>query len=374
MLGILECLYTCGFVVWSTNKYRAGILLKIQGTFYHILSWHKPALTLSVLGIFTYTCLYPQLILCSPIIFLLAGIMAPGFDKRHPRSADNLPTKFYRRDLLEAEAEEFEVQELVETQNQRKREERERALVARIRDLQNFLGALVSAIDALEEFIHGIGSFKHESKATALYLVLLMTLISVVYVASFIPPSIAICGSTWIAVSLCHPLLQKKAKKTNNKYWKSRNRRSVADWFKEFQADDIIIDEPPEEREVEIFELQRQGLTPRQWTPWVFTPVVYELMSPLRMSMSRPPGTRFLSDVQPPEGWFFYEEDEVDNDGNDASWAIDPKVKDWVSHRGLRCLELDLDSAWAYDYLDEERGEWRRRRWLRKCYRHVATS
>ena len=47
---------------------------------------------------------------------------------------------------------------------------------------------------------------------------------------------------------------------------------------------------------------------------------------------------------------------------------LDTKTKGWVSQRGIRFVELDLENSWAYDYKDDERGGMARRRWVRKCY------
>lgn len=295
-----------------------------------------------------------------PATLILVGIMAPGYDKRHPMPSKLLPTKFQYKDPLEAEAEESEMKELVEIQLQRQKEETEKVLMERLRDLQNMLGGLVKAMDAMEAFVIGVGSFANEAKSTALYLFLLMALFSTLYIASFVPTNIAICSAGWIAALLGHPVIQERAIALNKAYWEMPD-SSLVEFIRKLETEDVILDFPPEEREVELFELQRVGLTPRQWTPWVFTPIVYEMQSPLRISMERPPGTRFMEDVEPPEGWFFKD---------DSPWEVDKCTKAWVAYRGIRNVELDLENAWAYDYKYDERGEWRRRRWLRKCYRY----
>lgn len=295
--------------------------------------------------------------------------MAPGFDKRHPRQIDHLPTKFFQRGALGAEAAEFDIQEFESSQTAQRKEKSEKALLELVRDLQNFLRALVQAIEAFESFVHGVGSFRNEEKSSALYLLLVGGLITLVYAASFVPAQIAIGVLIWVGALLCHPKLRRKANKANKKYISPKASLFPTDWFDNFTHSEIVVDEEPESRLVEIFELEKQGLTPRLWTPWVYSPVVYELHSSLRVSMSRPPGVRFLSDVKPPEGWFFVEGSENPED----EWAVDRKTKGWVSHRAIRSVELDLDDAWAYDYSGEQRGEWRRRRWIRRCYRYVAT-
>lgn len=352
---------------------RAGIFLKWQGKLVHVMSWHQPALTLSVLFITTYLCFFPYIIICLPIIYMLTSVMAPNFDKRHPRPADTLPTKYFHRTGLGAEAIEFEIEELELSRMRQRKENSEKALLELVRDLQNCLHGLVTAIESFEAFIQGLGSFRNEERSSALYLLLLGGLITIIYIASFIPSHIAICGLIWAAVVSNHPKLRKKSKKGTKKLPKkadSKFKLFSPEWFKAFVQSEIIIDEKPETKLVEIFELERQGLTPRQWSPWSFSPLVYELLSPLRVSESRPPGSRFLSDVKPPAGWFFVDS-RLSGDSGDE-WYVDTEVKAWVAHRAIRCVELELDGAWAYDYSEESRGEWRRRRWLRRCYRYAA--
>lgn len=385
---------------------RAGVFLKWQSMLVHVFSWHQPALTVSVLFVNTYLCLYPQLVVGLPIVFVLTGIMAPGFDKRHPLPANLLPTKYFKRHGLGAEAEEFEMPSLAESLRAQNKEKRDKAILELVRDLQNFLQMLVNAIEAVETFVNGVGSFQEEKKASALYLLLMAALVVVVYVASLLPAKVAVCVASWVSVLLCHPGIQKQIKAATAKPLFPRNHPPVLsdspsipptpappkkrkDWLAQLSRSEIILDEAPEVRQVEIFELQRQGLTPRLWDPWVYTPVVYDERSAARVGQCRPPGTRFLSDVEAPAGWFFADPPATLNAGKGTGmqeggagweesekdgWTLDKQPKHWVAHRALRGIEMEVGEAWAYDCVDGERGEWRRRRWVRNCYRYEATS
>lgn len=380
---------------------RAGVFLKWQSMLVHVFSWHQPALTLSVLFVNTYLCLYPQLVVGLPIVFVLTGIMAPGFDKRHPLPANLLPTKYFKRHGLGAEAEEFEMPSLAESLRAQNKEKRDKAILELVRDLQNFLQMLVNAIEAVERFVNGVGSFQEEEKASALYLLLMAALVVVIYIASLLPANVAVCVVSWVSVLLCHPGIQKQLKAATAKPLFSRNQTTQTpaptpvvpkkrkDWLAQLSRSEIILDEAPEVRQVEIFELQRQGLTPRMWDPWVYTPLVYDVCSASRVGQCRPPGTRFLGDVEAPAGWFFADpptpslSPATTLDGSNANgweesekdgWTLDKQPKHWVAHRALRGIEMEVGEAWAYDCVDGERGEWRRRRWVRNCYRYEATS
>lgn len=337
---------------------RTGLLLILPATISHILSWHQPTLTLSMLMLYSYICFYPFLLSALPALLVLVGVLIPGYDYRHPSSQNLLPARFYKHNsVIEAETERLEIQEMIEVQLKRQKAENEKVLVERLRDLQNRLGRLVEAFDKLEHFVNHVGSFKDERRASATYLFLMMLIFSTTYFASFVPPHLAILSLGWIIVVYSHPVIKVKVQKFLKNYFEQES--VVVTAIKSLEKTEVIIDFEPEEREVELFELQRVGLTPRQWVPWLYTPIIYEPQSPLRKRHARPPGTRFLEDAQPPIGWFFKE---------DEPWVLDTKTKGWVSQRGIRFVELDLENSWAYDYKDDERGEWRRRRRVRKCY------
>jgi hypothetical protein len=337
---------------------RTGLLLALPGTISHVLSWHQPTLTMSVLMLYTYMCFYPFLLSALPALLVLVGVLIPGYDYRHPISHNLLSARFYKHDsVIEAETERLEIQEMIELQMKKQQAENEKVFIERLRDLQNGLGRLVEVFDKLEHFVKHVGSFKDERRASATYLFLMMLIFSTTYFASFVPPHLAILFTGWTIIICSHPVIRVKVQKFLKEYFEQES--FVVTAIKSLEKTEVIIDFEPEERKVELFELQRVGLTPRQWIPWLYTPVVYEPQSALRKRHARPPGTRFLEDAQPPSGWFFKE---------DEPWVLDTKTKGWVSHRGIRFVELDLENSWAYDYKDNERGEWRRRRWVRKCY------
>lgn len=335
--------------------YRAGLLLQLQSNIVHVLSWHQPTATISVLLVYAIICLNPHLLVGLPLLLIIVTIMAPGYNKRHPLPLELTPTQFFRHKLghspYDAESDFREEQELVlsaqqqelELQKQKAREDEEyeqRVLRERLRDLQNLLSGMVLAIEGMESFVARVGSFADEERATAVYLVVFVSIFTTTYFASFVPISAALLAAGWTPVLLLHPTISKKAKYIKDKYI-DMEESVVLDLVNHLQEHEIIIDEPPETREVEIFELQRQGLTSSQWTPWVFTTQVYDLASVIRRAKERPSGTRFLGDVEAPPGWIFSDE---------YPWKEDTYPKDWVMHRGLRHVEIDLDTYWVYDY------------------------
>lgn len=151
-------------------------------------------------------------------------------------------------------------------------------------------------------------------------------------------------------------------------------------------ARDIILDAPPETREVEVFELQkRKGGRKGEWEPWIFSPNSYDPLSPQRIAGERPKGTRFFEDVCAPTGW----------EWGDKKWILDLGSREWVEERMVQGVEVEVEGErWVTDLVAEAEssgtasktaknigpgwaegngqgplGEWRRRRWIRMVRR-----
>ncbi|CAN6606361.1 hypothetical protein TRVA0_003S01376 [Trichomonascus vanleenenianus] len=336
---------------------RSKALWSVQYQVAKMLSWQQPAFTLSLLGIYTFICLHPYLAAVIPLVSFILTVMVPGFDQRHPREVMLYPKdKPMRREFDEM------ADYTPELRPAERLTQADRDLIMVLRQLQQSLAHIIEALENMDKFIYKAGSFVDESYSSALFIVMTLALPLIAYGASFVPLKGFAIANGWIIVGLCHPKMKSRAKELHHEYWEGRDdvMQLMVDRIRE---KDIVLDEEPEEREVEIFELQRQGLTPRMWDPWVYTPAVYTLNSPYRISSTRPPGCRFLEDVQPPEGWTFDDE---------LPWQVDCGTKLWVKDRGIRNVEVDVDHFWAFDYINGKRGEWRRRRWVRKCFRKAA--
>ena len=107
----------------------------------------------------------------------------------------------------------------------------------------------------------------------------------------------------------------------------------------------ISLDTHPEEREVEIFELQYRSVSPYNtesvWEHFVFTPTPYEPLSPSRIAGERPRGCRFFEDIRAPPGWTW----------KDRRWELDLHCHDWVVERMISGVGFELS-----DVMDEEGG------------------
>lgn len=209
------------------------------------------------------------------------------------------------------------------------------------------------------------------------------------FVASHLLPwrilSLLIC---WTAVSLGHPSVQRFALASRESHIRPHEKKAQT-WLESWISTDIILDAPPEEREVEIFELQRRKGRADEWEPWIFSPSPYDPLSPQRISGDRAKGTRFFEDVQPPSGW----------EWGDKKWVLDMGSKEWVEERMVQGVEVEIEGErWVFDVVaerineagdskgsirkgkaklpdweegtgTEKTGEWRRRRWVRTVRR-----
>ena len=116
-------------------------------------------------------------------------------------------------------------------------------------------------------------------------------------------------------------------------------------------ASAISLDSSPEEREVEIFELQHRPVSQYpssfEWEPFLFTPTPYDPLSPSRIAGDRPKGSRFFEDVRPPSGWAW----------KGKKWELDLDCREWVVERMVTGVEFEVHGV-SGDGLGEQVGGW----------------
>lgn len=114
----------------------------------------------------------------------------------------------------------------------------------------------------------------------------------------------------------------------------------------------ISLDSSPEEREVEIFELQHRVWSPYsagpEWESFVFAPTPYDPLSPPRIAGDRPKGTRFFEDVGPPPGWAW----------KTKKWELDLDCSEWVMERMVTGVEFEASGGHENGGTGEEVGGW----------------
>lgn len=219
--------------------------------------------------------------------------------------------------------------------------------------------------DAHDQIIATIGpptNFSDERISSGVFQALFILCIILFISAYLVPWGIVILISGWLAVISFHPAAQKFLLSKHDSAFVEREKQAISA-FRSWVTRDTILDEEPETREVEVFELQK-ATSSGEWEGWVYSPKPYEPLSPARIAHQRPEGTRFFEDVRPPRGWEF----------KDKKWTLDLGSEIWVAERYITGVEVEEASGkWVYDFVMKEgrteRGEWRRRRWVRSVVR-----
>jgi hypothetical protein len=193
-----------------------------------------------------------------------------------------------------------------------------------------------------------VTNFSDEALSSAVF-VLLAAAAAIMSIAAHLLPwrLVALVGG-WAAIWSCHPAVarivaEQQQKSTEGKKPTTYGNvvRTVQSAFENWVKGDMLLDEAPETREVEIFELQRlvsDGAG--EWEPWLFSPSPYDPLSAARIAGHRPRGTRFFEDVLPPAGW----------EWSEKKWALDLWSREWVEERIITGVEVETEGErWVYD-------------------------
>ncbi|KAL8791523.1 MAG: hypothetical protein Q9195_005851 [Heterodermia aff. obscurata] len=334
----------------------------------------------NLLAVCTFVCLDPYLLSILPAASAVLFILVPAFLARHPPplvAASDSPSYSLRGPPLAPPS------------TIKPAAEMSKDFFRNMRDLQNSMDDFSTMHDAVIRTLAPPTNFSNESLSSSIFLFLFIAS-CVLFLASQLLPwrflSLAIC---WSGIILGHPSVQQLALAGRESHLRPHEKKAWT-WLDNWISSDIVLDAPPEEREVEVFELQRRkGGRADEWEPWIFSPTPFDPLSPQRISGDRAKGTRFFEDVQPPTGW----------EWGDKKWVLDMSSREWVEERMMQGLEVEIEGErWVFDmaaerivdgdgpkdstltrkskmsYWEEETGmektgEWRRRRWVRMVRR-----
>ncbi|CAK7266397.1 Peroxisome size and maintenance regulator [Sporothrix epigloea] len=357
---------------------RIGVVFRFQKKVERLLTWRRATHTISFLGVYTFVCLDPYLLTLAPLAVLLLSVLIPGFIARHPGTSTTntpslaLPSEYYARGPP-----------LAPPRTVKPVKELSRDFFHNMGDLQNSMEDFSVAYDKIVQTIVPATNFADEAFSSAVFVVLCLaaTLLSVA--AHLLPWRFSFLVGGWVAVLGNHPAVARQIriwKKSMNAppvaaapttpaadgATSSRETpatASAASLWNTWVASDIILDEAPETREVEIFELQRRSTEAAEWEPWVFSPSPYDPLSQPRLNANanaasasvsafalglgsggRPLGARFFEDVLPPQGW----------EWSEKKWALDLWSRDWVEERIITGVEVETEGErWVYDMYNE---------------------
>ncbi|MCJ1390578.1 hypothetical protein MMC18_003438 [Xylographa bjoerkii] len=348
---------------------RVGVVFVAQNHLLRLLTWHKASHTLSFFVIYSFMCLNPYLLTILPLVGILFFLLVPAYLTRHPPPPTSVTVLSNTQYSMSGPP-------LAPARTIKPASEMSKDFFRNMRDLQNLMDDFSNVHDSMLATIAPITNFSNEPLSSTVFLMLFVTACLLLLISHLLPWRFIALVSGWIAIALGHPLVQDTV---FNSVYKSHIRPASAtarSWLDSWIESDIIMDSPPETREVEIFELQRRkgSFGVSEWESWIFSPSAWEPMAPARIAGERAKGTRFFEDVQAPNGW----------EWGGKKWELDLGSTEWVEERLIVGVEVEIEGErWVYDIAPDgpekedtgvaggRRGQWRRRRWVRVVRRKV---
>ncbi|KAI1396423.1 Pex24p-domain-containing protein [Hypoxylon fuscum] len=362
---------------------RIGVVFVFQARVIRLLSWKRPTHTLSFLAIYTFVCLDPYLLPLLPLTILLIGVLVPSFVARHPAVEFSLTSE-------QAIGYSPHGPPLAPAITVKPVKELSRDFFRNMRDLQNSMEDFSQLHDGIIKLVVPRTNFSDDALSSALFVALFAACLFMSIAANVLPWRLIFLTLGWAVTCMGHPAIQRRLQTAHEKHIHPQEEKARG-WVEKWVERDVILDNAPETREVEIFELQRLS-SAAEWEPWLFSASPYDPLSAGRLVGARPVGTRFFEDVLPPQGW----------EWSEKKWALDLWSREWVEERIITGVEVETEGErWVYDIYDEQaadkvgvaeppapakgkgkapplkpsweegedgdgrRGEWRRRRWVR---------
>ncbi|ONH68621.1 Peroxisomal membrane protein PEX29 [Cyberlindnera fabianii] len=238
-------------------------------------------------------------------------------------------------------------------------------------DLQNHMVLYVYGWDVVVHLLSKFAYFTDEAVSPFYFLSLLIIgLVSVSFgdlIFPLIPIKFILITTGWAATVVFHPYFYDYV---FNMVYSEETRYYILG--KTNKVEDILhkhfdLEEPPEQKEVEIFEIHQFNKSAKEWHLVFFLNDDFTKISPSRLSYDEhsPIGSLNKSSIKPPKDWEFI---------TDEDWKIDLYPDSWVkSHLLEGVVRIDIETKWVYDLADDDNGyqpQFRRRRWTRVVTRH----
>lgn len=344
---------------------KLGIVFEFQDSIVRLLTWRNPSGTVTMLIFGTMICYNPMYLITLPILYIIYGLMVPGYMQRHPMRRTLYPVrKVYGRSLLRditdsgtgkawhppgaiheysygAQANDSDSPYLEDPLSNGVE------FVANLRDVQTATSATVALSESLEKFIYGTAGFKDERYSTTVFLKYLFWFSFLGVVSKFVNWSLVISIWLWYSMIKSHP----KVKKVFEAF--KRKAKPQIEAIEPKRSHSLILDEPPEAKYVEIYEIHQQGITPRHWSFYRYSSQVFDPLDKYRKLQKPPPGVLSLEEIHPPKTWTFDE---------NSKWEIDFDVAKWATERGLK---YETESEFLVD------DSFKRRRLTRRVLRYA---
>lgn len=380
-------------------------IFEFQDNMIRVLTWKTPTVTLTALTIFTLICFDLMNVILFPMAYIVLVQMTQGYIRRHPiRRTIYIKRRAIGRSLIhdlfhggkktnnvllpsnendcngeqENEADlgtsddcngtsdenvvispaAAKIDKNISTYNLNHGTK----VVLTLRDMQNMTTGTVHLMDAIDKFKYGTAAFVDEYKSTSVFFTLLGSVILLVLLSRFITWSLTISLSAWIGLLSIHPKVHPYVKSAKNimKKPKMKPENSPQDVAVVMEDNisgedynrNIILDEPPDVKYVEVYEIYKRGLLPTDWEFFKFSSTIFDPTDTYRKALQLPPGVDKIEEIKPPAGWAFDE---------NSSWIIDKNPEIWAIERGL---QLPVEEGFLVDPM------FKRRRLVRKVIRY----
>ncbi|KAL4817175.1 integral peroxisomal membrane peroxin-domain-containing protein [Aspergillus spinulosporus] len=316
---------------------RIGIVFHFQEQVERLFSWKQPSHTFSFLFVYSFICLDPHLLVVLPLATILLFVMVPTFLARHPpppSTSTSSITPYYS----------YQGPALAPPKTIKPAPETSKDFFRNMRDLQNCMADFSDLHDSAVSALAPMTNFSNEKLSSAVFLSC-TALTAVLFLTAHLIPwrYIMLVGGNAALLSK-HPNIQEflqglTAELGSEELTQVPSAKAPAPHMPFMKLlDDISLDSYPEEREVEIFEIQYRSLAPyaeQDWETFLFSPVPYDPLSPSRIAGDRPKGCRFFEDVQPPAGWAW----------KSKKWDLDLDCREWVVERMITGVGFEVPGS-----------------------------
>ncbi|KAE8144668.1 Peroxin/Dysferlin domain-containing protein [Aspergillus avenaceus] len=346
---------------------RIGIVFSFQNQLEHLLTWKQPSHTYSFLFVYSFVCLDPHLLVIIPIASILLFVMVPAFLARHPPPPSTSTSSIAPYYSYEGPA-------LAPAKTIKPAPETSKDFFRNMRDLQNCMADFSDVHDATVSAFAPLTNFSNEKLSSVVFMIFTVITVLLFVTAHLLPWRFILLVSGNAAILSSHPSFQEFFQSfTDDLFTGPSASQQEPNTEKKDSMDllglslpsspsatmsalrslaDISLDTYPEEREVEIFEIQFRSLAPysdSQWDHFLFGPMPYDPLSPLRIAGDRPKGCRFFEDVQPPSGWAW----------KSKKWELDLDCREWVVERMITGVGFEVSNMPSEDgTASDEIGGW----------------
>ncbi|AMD22530.1 HHL240Cp [Eremothecium sinecaudum] len=338
---------------------RLSFPFKMLNEVIRVLNWENPAYTLSIAALLSFVVLKPVPMLSSgPLLYILFVVMVPSYLNTHrPEPWDELGTS----NPIPATG-----PPLKEVEIPKPVPEFSKEFLLNLTDLQNHMVLYVIAYDFIDAFLVKFAFFKDENISAATFMTLfLVSVFNLLYMDTlykWIPFKLFILAFGWSFIILLHPNFRDSflgyfySEETRIRLLTFSNNleKLVNEYWDHY--------EPRENRQAAIFEIQKFNKQAKAWETVCYSPDDFTLLAKSRIAQQSLESTALsLSDVKAPQEWEWISK---------YDWVLDLDPRKWVNEGIVQHVDVDTETKWVYDLsYDGNRGQYRRRRWIRLCTR-----